>query len=190
MDLRRAVFLDRDGTICRDLNYLSDPDRVELLAGAAPALRRLQAEGFLLIVVTNQSGIARGYLTESTLAGIHDRLRAVLNDHGVRITAFYYCPHLPDGILPEFRQTCSCRKPEPGLLLQAAREHGVDLDRSFMVGDKPSDIQAGKRAGCRALLLHPGRSESLPDFAPSERPDAVMADLSMAVNWILESEAQ
>ncbi len=187
--MRRAVFFDRDGTICRDLVYLSDPDRLELLPGVTDALRRLQAADFLLIIVTNQSGIARGYMTEGTLARIHDRLHELLGDQGIRITAIYHCPHLPDGSRPEYRQSCSCRKPEPGMLLRAAHEHGIDLARSFMVGDKLSDIQAGKRAGCRSLWLQPELSIAPVVHLTPDCPDAVVADLTAAVDWILGTEA-
>lgn len=187
--MRRAVFFDRDGTLCRDLVYLSDPDRLELLPGVADALRRLQAADYLLIIVTNQSGIARGYLTEVTLARIHDRLRDLLGDYGIRITAIYHCPHLPDGSLPEYRQSCSCRKPEPGMLLRAAREHGIDLARSFMIGDKLSDIQAGRRAGCRSLCLQPEPTIAPLEHSTPDCPDAVVTDLTAAVDWILGTEA-
>lgn len=187
--MRRAVFFDRDGTICRDLVYLSDPDRLELLPGVADALWRLQAAEYLLIIATNQSGIARGYLSEDTLARIHNRLHDLLGNHGIRITAIYHCPHLPDGGLPKYRQSCSCRKPEPGMLLQAAREHGIDLTRSFMIGDKLSDIQAGRRAGCRSLWLQPEPTVAPLDHSMPDGPDAVVADLTAAVDWILGTEA-
>jgi len=187
--MRRAVFCDRDGTICRDLVYLSDPDKLELLPGVTEALRRLQAAGFLLIVVTNQSGIARGYMTEQTLAQIHERLHELLENQGIRMTAIYHCPHLPDGRLPEYRQACSCRKPEPGMLLRAAREHGIDLARSYMVGDTISDIQAGRRAGCRSIWLQPEPSINPMDHLAPDCPDVVVADLTAAVDWILSTEA-
>jgi D,D-heptose 1,7-bisphosphate phosphatase len=188
--MQRAVFLDRDGTICRDMNYLSDPAGVELLPGAADALRRLAAADYRLLVVTNQSGIARGYLTEEALAGIHARLMELLGSRGVRLTAIYHCPHLPDGIRPEYRRSCDCRKPEPGLLFRAAREHGLDLSRSFMVGDKLSDIQAGKRGGCKSLLLAPAEPDDCRSLPPAERPDTVVPDLAAAADWILYTEAE
>jgi D-glycero-D-manno-heptose 1,7-bisphosphate phosphatase len=146
---RRAVFADRDGTLIEDPGYLADPDGVVLLPGAAHALARLRDHGFVLVVVSNQSGIARGLITEEQAAAVHARFVAELAGRGVQLDAVRYCPHGPnDG--------CVCRKPLPGLLLEAAEELGVDPARSFMVGDTPSDIEAGKRAGCMTILLAAG----------------------------------
>jgi D-glycero-D-manno-heptose 1,7-bisphosphate phosphatase len=148
----KAIFLDRDGTINVEKNYLIDPADLVLLPGVGEALRRGQEAGYLLIVVTNQSGVARGYFTATAVEELHDHLQSELHPYGVQIDAFYLCPHHPEhGTGP-----CDCRKGEPGMLLQAAREHHIDLAASWMIGDKSSDIEAGNKAGCRSILVRTG----------------------------------
>ncbi|NLW51107.1 MAG: HAD family hydrolase [Candidatus Brocadiaceae bacterium] len=172
---RRAVFLDRDGTLIRDADYLTEVDQVEFLPGVPEALHALREAGYLLLVVTNQSAIARGWLSEPELVRIHAELNARLRAAGASVDAFYYCPHLPDGAVAQYARACDCRKPAPGLILRAAGEWRVDLGRSFMVGDSERDVEAGRRAGCRTVRI--GRS-----------PGAA-ADLGEAAGRILGGEA-
>ena len=148
-----AVFLDRDGTLIEDVGFLCTPSELRLLPGAARAVSLLREAGFLVVIVSNQSGIARGYLTEETLADIHEALRDELRAHGADVDAIYYCPHLPDGTVSEYSRECECRKPSPGMLLRAARDLGIDLSSSFAVGDSERDVLAGHNAGCRTILL-------------------------------------
>lgn len=147
---RRALFLDRDGTLIVDVGYPRDPALVEAIPGAAEALRELQRD-HALVVISNQSGIARGKITEAEAAAVHERFVAMFADAGVTFAAFYYCPHGPD-------DRCRCRKPAPGLLEDAARELDLDLSRSAMIGDKPSDLEAGRAAGC-GLVIRLGPDE-------------------------------
>jgi D-glycero-D-manno-heptose 1,7-bisphosphate phosphatase len=140
---RPAVFLDRDGTLIEDPGYLHDPEKIVVLPGVQDALLRLRAAGYLLIVITNQSGIGRGYYREEDFAAVMAALDA---EFGSPFTAVYRCPHRPD-------EHCGCRKPETGMLDRAAADHGIDLARSFMVGDRSSDVLAGKNAGCRSILV-------------------------------------
>jgi D-glycero-D-manno-heptose 1,7-bisphosphate phosphatase len=142
----RAVFLDRDGTVIEDPGYLSDPSGVRLLPGAADALRKLRAAGYRLVLVSNQSGIGRGYFTAEQAEAVHRRVVEQLSRKGVVLDDARYCPHAPD-------DGCPCRKPRPGLLLAAARELGLDLGASFMVGNSSVDIGAGRNAGCRTILF-------------------------------------
>jgi D-glycero-D-manno-heptose 1,7-bisphosphate phosphatase len=151
--LRPAVFLDRDGTIVEDVDYLTDPDQLRLIPGAAAAIHLLNKRGLAVIVVTNQSAVARGMLTEDGLAGIHRRLSEMLAAEGAHVDGIYYCPHLPDGDSPPYNRICDCRKPAPGMLLQAARELHLDLDASAMIGDSRRDLEAGAAAGCGTLIL-------------------------------------
>jgi D-glycero-D-manno-heptose 1,7-bisphosphate phosphatase len=151
--LHPAVFLDRDGTLIEDTGYLSDPGQVCLLPGSAETLRLLRNAGFRLVVVTNQSGVARGHFNEICLAAIHDRMRDLLAAQGVQLDGLYYCPYHPDGIVDAYRKDSDWRKPGPGMLFQAAGDLGLDLAGSWMIGDAPRDIQAGRRAGCRTVLL-------------------------------------
>jgi D-glycero-D-manno-heptose 1,7-bisphosphate phosphatase len=144
--LRRAVFLDRDGVLMVDTGYPSRPSEVRLLAGVGPGLRALAARGLRLVIVSNQSGIARGLLDERDLAAVHGRLLELLSLEGVELDGAYYCPHGPD-------DGCDCRKPQPGLLRRAAAELDLDLTRSYLVGDKASDVSAGAAAGCTTILL-------------------------------------
>jgi D-glycero-D-manno-heptose 1,7-bisphosphate phosphatase len=142
----RAIFADRDGTVIEDVGYISDPDLVRLLPGAAAGLAAVRDLGFRLVVVSNQSGVARKLITDEQARAVHVRFVSELERNGVRLDAVRYCPHGPD-------DDCPCRKPLPGLLVDAAEDLGLDLTRSFMVGDKPSDIEAGRRAGCTTVLL-------------------------------------
>jgi histidinol-phosphate phosphatase family protein len=141
---RRALFLDRDGTLIVDVHYPKDPALVEPIPGAADALRRLQ-ETWVLVVVSNQSGIGRGLITEPQAAAVHERFVAAFAAAGVHFAGFYYCPHVPDA-------GCACRKPAPGMLHDAARELGLDVARSVMIGDRGSDLGAGRAAGCAQVL--------------------------------------
>ncbi len=156
---RRAIFLDRDGTLVYPYHYPSRLEHLRLYENIGPELHKLQAMGFALIVITNQSGIARGYFTVADLANMHTYLSSELAQWDVRIDAFYYCPHHPHGIISELAIRCDCRKPQPGMLLQAARDHNLDLAQSWFVGDVLDDIEAGNRAGCRSILVDLGREK-------------------------------
>ena len=159
---REAVFLDRDGTLIEEVYYLSAPEQVRLIPGATDAVRRLNDAGVLVVVVTNQAGVARGYFPESRVGAVHAHLSALLAERGARIDAFAYCPHHPTEGVGAYRIVCECRKPKPGLLLTAARDLGIDLSRSWMIGDKPCDAEAGKAAGCRSILVRTGHGRELP----------------------------
>lgn len=185
----KACFLDRDGTLIEERNYLSDPDLVSLSPGVPEALRLLRTAGYRLIVVSNQSGIARGYFTEDQLKAVERRVGELLARHGLSLDANYYCFHHEKGVIPELSHPCSCRKPNPGLLLRAIADFSLDPARCLMIGDKVSDLQAGRAAGCRAAALvrsgH-GAEQDLSDF-----PEAVDApDILTAVRELLAREAR
>ena len=149
----KAVFLDRDNTLIEDPGYLSDPSAVKLLPGVELALKSLVQAGYKLAVVTNQSGIARGLLTEEALEKIHAEMRRQLSEKDAHLDAIYYCPHHPEGTIEGYAIESELRKPKPGMLLQAAKELDLDLSQSWMVGDSPRDIEAGQRAGCRTIRV-------------------------------------
>lgn len=164
MDLlqkRRAVFLDRDGTINVEKNYLHKIEDFEFNPGALEAIKRLKEAGFLVIVVSNQAGIARGYFDEQAVEKLHQHIQSELVGYGTSIDAFYFCPHHPTEGFGAYKVVCDCRKGAPGMLLQAAEEHNIDLQQSFMVGDKLADIEAGQRAGCLPVLVLTGYGESV-----------------------------
>ncbi|WP_144639455.1 D-glycero-alpha-D-manno-heptose-1,7-bisphosphate 7-phosphatase [Bordetella genomosp. 13] len=184
MALTPAVFLDKDGTVLVDEPYNVDPARMRFAPGAYAGLCRLGAMGVPLVVVSNQPGVGLGYFDEPALKRVHEALSAMFRAAGAHLTGFYYCPHLPEG--PDV-PACACRKPAPGLLLRAARNHDVDLQRSWMIGDILNDVEAGNRAGCRTVLLDVGNetewlrgphrepAHRAPDFDAAAR--VVMADL-------------
>jgi histidinol-phosphate phosphatase family protein len=185
--LRSAVFLDRDGTINREVTHLKLPDQLELLPGAGAAIRRLNRSGTLAVVITNQPVVARGDVSFEELSRIHVRLESQLGAGGAFLDGLYLCPHHPDkgfpGEVPELKGLCKCRKPEPGLIDQACRDLGIGRRDSWMVGDTTSDVEAGRRAGLRTVLLRSGHAGSDAKFAI--RPDYIAPDLADAVEWIL-----
>ncbi len=158
---QRAVFLDRDGTLVSPHHYPSQPEHLHLYEGIGAELRLLQEANFLLIIVTNQGGIARGYFTEADLQRMHEYLTAELEKLSVHIDGIYHCPHHPLGIIQELTIRCNCRKPQSGMVLQAAQEHDIDVKASWFVGDILDDIEAGNGAGCRSILVDLG-TESQP----------------------------
>jgi D-glycero-D-manno-heptose 1,7-bisphosphate phosphatase len=156
--LRRAVFLDRDGTLVEEVPYLHDPAEVALLPGVAGALAALGAAGYALVVVTNQAGVARGFYDEAAVARVHRRLRALLAAGGARLDAVLYCPHHPDGTVAGYAGACRCRKPAPGMLQAAAGRLGLDLRASYLIGNHPSDVAAALAAGATPLFVTTGRA--------------------------------
>jgi D-glycero-D-manno-heptose 1,7-bisphosphate phosphatase len=170
---RAAVFFDRDGTLMQDADYCDDPAKVKVFGRAADALRQLKDRGFKIVVVTNQSGIGRGYMTEEDYRAVEREFESQLG--GDLIDATYFCPHSPE-------ESCVCRKPEPGMLLKAAEEHQIDLTKSYLVGDKDSDVECGKRAGTKTILVQTGYGPS----ADHDRPDVAVADVKEAVVYILK----
>ncbi len=182
---RKAVFLDRDGTINVEKDYLHKIEDFEFIPGAPETIKRLKDAGFLVIVVSNQSGIGRGYFDSQAVETLHEHIQAKLAEYGTSIDAFYYCPHHPQEGIGAYRVACDCRKGEPGMLLQAAREHDIDLQKSFMIGDKPADIEAGQRAGCQSMLVLTGYGETAaldPKIASVKK----CRDLSGAVSLVLD----
>jgi D-glycero-D-manno-heptose 1,7-bisphosphate phosphatase len=145
-DGRGAVFLDRDGTLIEEVGFLNHMDRLRLLPRAAEAIRHLNESGLLALVVTNQSGIARRIFDTAFLERVHGTIAARLAESGAKLDGIYHCPHHPDALDPEFRRDCDCRKPKPGMILRAAKEHGVDISRSYMIGDSVTDLEAARNA--------------------------------------------
>lgn len=176
MSSRFLVLLDRDGTLIEDRDYLDDPAGVALLPGAAEGLKALQAGGAVLAVVSNQSGIGRGYYTKATADRVNARLQEILREHGVALVGIFICPHAPDA-------HCKCRKPATGLLEQASAATGLPLPEAYMIGDKASDIEAGQAAGCTTVLVRTGYGEASRSCCT---PDAVVDDLAAAARWILD----
>ncbi|HET7095448.1 MAG TPA: HAD family hydrolase [Thermomicrobiales bacterium] len=176
---RPAIFLDRDGTLVEPRHYPRRAAELTLYDGIAAPLRRLREAGFALVIVTNQSGIARALFTESDLRAMHDDLRERLAGLGVVIDAIEHCPHHPDGAIAELAIRCTCRKPMPGMLLRAAADLDLDLSRSWMVGDILDDVDAGHRAGCKSILVDlgteswPADPRRLPDFAARDTAHAL-----------------
>ncbi len=186
--MKPAVFLDRDGTICDEVGYVNHLDRFRLYAWSAPAIRKFNEGGLPVFVVTNQSGVARGYFPEELVRQVNGLLVRSLADLGARLDGIYYCPHHPDGREEAFRRVCDCRKPAPGLLKRAALDHSIDLAASFVVGDRYLDIEAGFRVGARGILVLSGygKGEYLYQGATwPTPPDHVAADLAEAADWIL-----
>jgi D-glycero-D-manno-heptose 1,7-bisphosphate phosphatase len=182
----RAVFLDRDGTIIEEVGYLDRPERVELFPWTIDAVRVLNRAGLAVVLVSNQSGVARGFFTEDVVDAVHQRMADLLAEGGARIDAYYYCPHHPDGKVPQYAQTCDCRKPGRGLVDRAARELGIDPARSFVVGDRWLDVALGRAVGAQSVLVRTGYGANEEDKGPADlAADAVVDNLIAATSWIL-----
>ncbi len=185
---RPAVFLDRDGTINEQMGYVNHLDRFVLLPGVGAAIRRLNEAGLPVVVVSNQSGVARGYFPEELVGRVNRKMIDELAAEGARLDGIYYCPHHPRAESPEYRIDCDCRKPRPGLILRASEELGLDPARSFVVGDRISDIEAARRVGARAVLVLTGYGRGDLEYVlprKEVRPDHTAEDLGAAADWIL-----
>jgi D-glycero-D-manno-heptose 1,7-bisphosphate phosphatase len=177
-----AVFFDRDGTLIEDPGYLNHPDQVKLLGGAAEVLKELKLLDYRAVVVTNQSGVARGIVSEEMLGRIHERLGELLAQKGAALDGIYYCPYHPEGVIPKYRQDSDWRKPAPGMLLAAAEEMEIDLTRSWVIGDSLRDVEAGRRAGCRTILLQSASASQ--EETGTDGPDYVAVNIREAANMI------
>ncbi|MCA9254140.1 MAG: HAD-IIIA family hydrolase [Phycisphaerales bacterium] len=178
---RPAVFVDRDNTLIADPGYLRDPDQIRILPGVPDAVKRLREAGFVVVIITNQSGVARGYFTEDELRLVHERLQEMLAEKGAAVDAIYYCPFLPGraAVVEAYREDSDLRKPKPGMILKAAGDIGLDISKSWMVGDSARDVQAGNEAGCRTILLGSGATD------PDARPNHTMSNFPAAADFIL-----
>lgn len=184
MAMNRAVFLDKDGTLVPDIPYNANPALMELSQGAGEALRALAAAGYLLVVVSNQSGVARGKFPEAALDGVSAKLEELCAAEGVRLAGVYYCVHHPEAEVAAYRTPCDCRKPAAGLLHRAADDLGVALEESWMIGDILNDIEAGRKCGTRTILLDSG-NETEWVLSTSRLPHHTAADLREAASIIL-----
>ncbi len=188
-----AVFLDRDGTINEQMGYINHPSRFFLLPGAAEAIRLLNANGFLSIVVSNQSGVARGYFPLELVYEIHSKMEKMLEKDGARLDGIFFCPHHPRGAVPEYSVKCDCRKPETGLIAQACRKLEIDRTRSYVVGDRCQDLEMARSAGLKGVLVLTGYGRGERDYllpGSSTKPLYVAKDLLEAVQWIIKRHSR
>ena len=186
---RRAVFIDRDGTISEEIGYVNHPSRYRVFAYAAEAVKLLNEAGWLAILITNQAGVARGYFTEDVIGAVHNLLAQELARGGARLDAIYYCPHHPSVGEPPYRFDCDCRKPKPGLIRRAAHEFDIDLAGSWMIGDRYSDTELARNAGLRAALVLSGYGRGEWEYqraAWRHQPDLIAENLLEAVSKIRE----
>lgn len=183
---KAAVFLDRDGTLIEEVGYLNRPEQVSLFPWSVAAIRALNRAGLRVVLVTNQSGVARGFFGADDVEAVHRHLAGLLEAGGAFLDAYYYCPHHPDGIVPAYTQTCECRKPARGLIDRAVAELGVDPAQSFSVGDRWLDVGLGRGVGACGVLVRTGYGAAEAAMPPADlAADAVVDNLVEAVGWIL-----
>jgi len=185
MVANKAVFLYKDGTLVTDVPYNVNPDLISLSENMTKGLKSLAENGYKLIVISNQSGVAMGFFEHDSLEIGQKRISMLLAEHGVEITDFYYCPHHPQGIVNEYKKKCNCRKPRAGLLYKAAEEHHIDLGKSWLIGDILDDIEAGNVAGCKTVLINNG-NETEWKTGLKRIPDCMVSDINGAADYILE----
>lgn len=182
--MKKAIFLDKDGTLVYDIPYNVDPSRVRFNDGAIAALRKFKQHDYLLIVVSNQSGVAHGYFSEQTLRALGTHINETLGRRGLKLDDFRYCPHHPAGKIAAYSMDCTCRKPKPGLILESARKFDIDLSHSWMIGDILNDVEAGNSAGCRTILINNG-NETEWDLSDNRKPTAIVGNLLEAAEVIV-----
>lgn len=188
MVARAAIFLDKDGTLIPDIPYNVDPSLITLSSGVIDGLIELQ-KYFTLVVVSNQSGVAKGLFEISALNKVEAKMTSLFDEQGIAIEGFYFCPHDPKGSISPYSIACDCRKPKPGMLLQAAESHNLDLSRSWMIGDILNDVQAGKSAGCKSILIDNGNETEWDlESNPERVPDFIAVDFKEAVAFITQNE--
>jgi len=189
--MRPAIFFDRDGTLAHEVGYINHIARFQLYPFAVEAVRAVNRAGWAAVVVTNQAGTARGYFPESQIQEVHALLARTMEEGGARLDGIYYCPHHPSAGEPPYRQDCDCRKPRPGMLQRAARELELDLGRSWMIGDRPSDVETGWAVGARGVLVRTGYGEGEILHGPgwTRPPDRIETDAFAAVTAILAGGA-
>ncbi|MGD2216667.1 MAG: HAD family hydrolase [Gemmatimonadales bacterium] len=190
---RRAIFLDRDGTVSEEVGYVNHVDRFRLLPRVAEAVGKINDSDFLAVLVTNQAGVARGYFKEELVHRVHARLEEILAQGGARLDGIYYCPHHPTAGEPPYRRDCECRKPRPGMIEAASEDLGIDVCRSFMVGDKHSDIVFAHAVGMKGVLVKTGYGLGEIEAWSAdwtEQPDEISDDLLGAVDWILSRDGE
>ncbi len=184
-----AVFIDRDGTVSEEVGYVNHISRFRLLPNTADAIKLLNDAGVMAILATNQAGVARGYFEEAMIIKVHEKLGEELSKSGAKFDAVYYCPHHPSVGKPPYRMDCDCRKPKPGMITRAQREHGIDLTVSYMIGDKISDVEFGKKLGLKSVMVLTGYG--IGEYEHQRQnwkvtPDFIAEDLLAAVKWILD----
>jgi D-glycero-D-manno-heptose 1,7-bisphosphate phosphatase len=184
MTTQKAIFIDKDGTLIKDIPYNVDVHQVEFNEGVVDALKRLRAAGFLLIVVSNQSGVARGFFDMEDLKNLKDELNGILKEQGVEPDAWYFCPHHPKGVIKPYDVDCNCRKPSPGMILDAAKNFGIDVAESWMIGDILNDVEAGNRAGCKTILVNNG-NETEWVLTEERQPTAIVSSFPDGVEIII-----
>lgn len=182
--MHKAVFLDRDGTIVQDVGYMNSPQQIEFIPGSIEAIKKLNAAGFKVVVITNQAGVAKGLVTEDMLQTIDKTLHKGILSGGAHLDGLYYCPHHPEHGFYPYKQVCECRKPHPGLIKRAHRDLNIDLSKSYMVGDKGTDIEAGQRAGTKTVFVLTGKGAREKQSLQC-KPEHTAKNLFDAVNWIL-----
>ncbi|HKH59710.1 MAG TPA: HAD family hydrolase [Flavitalea sp.] len=184
--MNKAVFVDKDGTLIKDVPYNIKPELISFEDGVMDGLRVLKQYAFLLVIISNQSGIAHGYFTEDEFLNVKEAISEQLATNRISLDGFYYCPHHPDGLSAEYQSICSCRKPKPGMILQAARDLNIDLHSSWMIGDILDDVEAGNRAGCKTILINNG-NETKWRLSTQRTPDHVAGNFFEAALFILNN---
>lgn len=184
--MNKAIFIDKDGTLIKDVPYNVNPALIKLENDVGPALKVLQQEGFKLFIISNQSGVARGYFKEDDLNAVSEKINEILSSYHVDIAGFYYCPHHPEGVIEKYAIECDCRKPKAGLIIKASEENAIDVSGSWMIGDILNDVEAGNKAGCKTILIDNG-NETEWIINAQRQPTYMVKNFKEAAEIILQS---
>ncbi len=184
--MAKAIFLDKDGTLIPDIPYNVKPERITLQSNSVEGLKELAKQGYLLVIISNQSGVARGYFKEGALEPVKLKLTDLLSEHGLTLNGFYYCPHHPEGNMPPYNTECDCRKPKSGMLIEASKDLDINLNESWMIGDILNDVEAGNRAGCKTVLINNGNETEWLE-RPYRTPNIICDSINQAASMILSA---